>query len=516
MSEETKDKPQEAEAQSPVEGADAEVQGPVEAADAEAQSPVEAADAEAPDQQAESKLPENKVTIEDAGTLKKKITIEIPRERIDAKYEEMFGELGRTAQVPGFRVGRAPRRLIEKRFGKEVSEDVRNAVVGDALGPSLEDKQLKVIGEPDIKLDEIELPEEGEMTFTFEVEVAPELELPEYKGLEIRRPAVEVTEQRLEEAMTSWLRGYGRLRPVDSPIQADDLIVANIEIKGEGIEQALPNTELRVAPAEVEGIPLEDVPKALLGKKVGDTCRMKTRVPSAHPNESWRDKEVTITFAPQEVKRLELPELDEDLARQAGFASPEELRQAVRQNLQAKLVSEQKRSMRDQVCQHLLANTKLEVPAGVASRQAARLLARRYVDLLMRGVPRDQIEQNAQRLEAAAAEQAQQDLKLTFILAKLAETEEVTVEDGEVNARIAQIAREQKRRPERLRQELSNEGTLDHLVTAIREEKTIEKVLESAKITKEPAEGAAPAAEARKPRRSRAAGKQKKPTSSKK
>ena len=79
MSEETKDKPQEAEAQSPVEGADAEVQGPVEAADAEAQSPVEAADAEAPDQQAESKLPENKVTIEDAGTLKKKITIEIPR-----------------------------------------------------------------------------------------------------------------------------------------------------------------------------------------------------------------------------------------------------------------------------------------------------------------------------------------------------------------------------------------------------------------------------------------------------
>ena len=440
--EETKDQPQEAEAQGPV---------------------------------------EKKVTIEDAGTLKKMVTIEIPRERIDAKYQEMFGELGRSAQVPGFRVGHAPRRLIEKRFGKEVTEDVRNAVVGEALGPSLEDQQLKVIGEPDIKLDEIELPEEGGMSFTFEVEVAPEFELPDYKGLEIRRPAAEVTDQRLKEAMTSSLRGYGRLRPVNSPIQADDVIVANIEIKGEGVEQSLPNAELRVAPAQVEGIPLEDLPKALLGKKVGDTCQMKTTVPSAHPNESWRDKELTITFAPQKVKRLEVPKLDENLARQAGFGSPDELREAVRQNLRVRLIS----------------------------RHATRLLSRRYVDLLMRGVPREQIEQNAQKLEVAAAEQAQEDLKLTFLLAKLAETEEVTVEDGEINDRIAQIARHRIRR------------ALGSPSSAIRDETAIDQVRETAKITDEPAEGAAPATKApatkaRKPGRSGGAGKKKKSTSSKK
>jgi trigger factor len=460
---------------------------------------------------AETHLPENKLTVEDAGTLKKKVTVQVPRERVDAKFDEMFGELRQSAAVPGFRVGRAPRRLIEKRFGKEVAEDVRNALVGEAVGSALEKQDLKVIGQPDIKLDEIKLPEEGEFSFDFEVEVAPDFELPEYKGIEIRRPPAEVTDERVEEALTSYLRSAGRLRPTDSAAEAGDVVVANISITGDGVEHSLRNSELRVAPAQVEGIPLEDLPQALLGSKAGQSASLKAKVPSAHPNEAWRDKEVTISFELQEVKRLELPELDEELARQAGFASVEELRQAVAANLQSRLAAEQQRAMRDQVCAHLLENASFDVPEGVASRHAARLLARRYVDLMLRGVPREQIEQNMEQLEAAAGEQATRDLKLTFVLSKLAEAEGVEVEDGEVNARIAQIARQQKRRPERFRQELTNEGTLDHLVTAIREEKAIEKVLASAKIADaaegdEPAEAKAPQAKAK-----RAAPRKKKP-----
>ncbi len=86
----------------------------------------------------QSDLPEIGVDVEEIGTLKKKVTVKVPRGRIDAKYEEMFGELGRTAQVPGFRIGRAPRKLIEKRFGKEISRDVRNAVIGESLDDAVE------------------------------------------------------------------------------------------------------------------------------------------------------------------------------------------------------------------------------------------------------------------------------------------------------------------------------------------------------------------------------------------
>ena len=276
------------------------------------------------------------------------------------------------------------------------------------------------------------------------------------------------------------------------------MVVANVTVTGDGIDFQAPNLELRVAPAQIEGIPVEDLPKALAGNKAGDTCTMKTKVPSGHPNESWRDKDVTLTLAVQEIKRLEAPELDEDLARQASFGSVEELRETFRSNLEVRVAAEQVRSMHGQVKTYFLEQTDFDVPEGVASRHASRLLARRYVDLLIQGVSREQLDENIQELEAAAASQAAQETKLSFILDKLIEAEGIEVSDAEVNARIAQIARRQRRRPERLRQELSNEGALDHLTTAIREEKAIDKVLESAKIVEAPAEAAPAKADAAK------------------
>lgn len=430
----------------------------------------------------EHKLPEDKITVEDAGTLKKKVTVQVDRRKIDAKFNEMFGELGRTAQVPGFRIGHAPRRLIEKRFGKEVADDVRNAILGEAIGKALEDAEFKPLGEPDIKLDEIELPDSGDLTFDFEMEVAPEFDLPDYKGIEITRPVIEITEERIEEALTAHRRRLGRLKPIDAAAQADDLVVADVTIAGDGIDHRESNLELRVAPAQVEGIILEDLPEILSGKKTGDSPSVKATIPAAHPNEEWREKEVTVTFDIQEVKRLELPELNEDFARREGFDSLDELRETMGDNLRARVSIEQRRAMRSQVRNFLMENTDFDLPEGLAQRHAERLLTRRYIDLMNRGVPRDRIDQNLQELRAAASEQAVTELKLSFILADLAEAEGIEVDDGEINARIAQIAAQYNRRPERLRQEMKNDGSLEHLATAIVEEKAIEKVLESANI----------------------------------
>ncbi len=430
----------------------------------------------------EPKLPDNTVTTEDVGTLKKKVTIQVPRETIDAKFDEMFGELNRTAQVPGFRIGHAPRRLIEKRFGKDVADDVRNAIVGEALSDVLENADFKTIGEPEIKLDEIELPEKDDMTFDFEVEVMPEFDLPEYKGIEIKRPAVEITDEHVEQFLNNYRQRYGRLKPTDTPAEDGDLIIADVKVTGDGIDQDQPNAELRVAPAQIEGIIVEDLPKVLAGKKIGDCPSVKATVPAAHPNEDWREKEVTITFDIKEIKRLELPELNEEFAKQEGFDSLDEMREAFRERFQARAPFEQQRAMEDQVRGFLIENTSFDLPEGLSQRYASRLLMRRSVELMNSGVPKEQITQNLQELQAAATEQAAGELKLSFILGKLAEAEEIEVGEGEINARVAQIAAQYNRRPERLRHELESEGKLDHLVTAIIEEKAIAKVLEQANI----------------------------------
>jgi len=443
---------------------------------------VSSAEPEAGAKLAEDGLPKNSVAVEDVGTLRKKVTVEVPRERIDAKFNELFGELLQTAMVPGFRRGRAPRRLIEKRFGKEVAEDVRNSLVGEAVGAALEEVDFRPIGEPELDLEEIKLPEDGPLVFDFHIEAAPEFELPDYKGIKVRRPVVEVTDEMVERLASDSREQFGTLRPVEGPIEAGDVIVAEVAIAGEGIDQQLGSRELRVAPAEIEGIPLEDLPASLTGKRVGKKCTVKTTVPSAHPREEWRGKEVTVTFAIQEVKRLELPELDDDYARSVGFADLEDMRRALRETLQSQLAERQARAMADQVRNFLLENTELEIPEGLGKRMAARLLQRRVVLLMLNGVPRDEIERNLDQIEKEAVEDANRELKLAFIMAKLAEVEGIEVTEDEVNAHIAEMARRQRRRPERLRQDLEADGTLGELRVAIRERKAIERVLESAEI----------------------------------
>ncbi len=433
--------------------------------------------------EAEGILPPESVKVEEIGTLKKKVTVTVPADKISTKRQEMFGELSQTAQVPGFRIGHAPQRLIEKRFRREVGEDVRNALVGQSLGEAIEQADLKVLGEPELNLQEIELPEKGDLEYSFEAEVAPEFDLPETKGIKVERRVLEVNEERINERVEQYRQMTSRYEVTDKAAAEGDAITADVRISGEGInETQIKEVSLRVAPGQVEGIPLVDLGKALTGKKVGQTASLTVKVPEAHPNESWRGKDAEIELEISQVRQRILPEANDELARSFGFESIADLRERVGKNLQSQVAGETRRSMRDQISEYLLDNIEFDLPEGVVSRYTVTVLRRRYVDLLYRGVPREKIDENLTQLQAAASEEAKRNLKLSFILDKVGDVEKIEVSEGEVNARIAEMAARANRRPERFRQELANDGTLQHVEDSIRDEKALEKLLENAQI----------------------------------
>jgi trigger factor len=448
---------------------------------------------EAPDAAAEDKHP-IEVDVEDAGTLRKKVTVTVPQGRIESKFDEMFGELANTAQVPGFRIGRAPRRLIEKRFGKEVRQDVRNAVIGESLGDALQKADLKTLGEPEIDLEKIELPETGDLSFGFEVEIEPEFELPELKDISVTKQALEVTDQHVDEYVVQLRQMQARHEDSDAPADEGDQVLAGTKVTVDD----LPPVErhgvtLRVAAGQVEGLPLVDLGKELAGKKAGDTAKLTMTVPDAHPNEEWRGKEATVEITVSQVRKRVLPEVNDEFAAGAGFDNLAEMREYLAGRMRTQLVSEIQRDLRSQICRYLIENTSFDAPEGVARRHTTTLLQRRYIELLQRGVPREQIDERLTELQAAAAQQAQTDLKLQFILNRIAEAEEVEVNDAEVNARVAQIAQAYNRRPERLRQELEQDGTLSQVESSLREEKVLDKLLEQADVTEaKPEEKAEP------------------------
>jgi trigger factor len=432
-------------------------------------------------------LPPIAVAVEDSGTLKKKIAVTVPRARIDAKFEEMFGELATTALVPGFRIGHAPRKLIEKRFGKDVSQDVRNGLVGESLGEAMEKSGLKTIGEPAIDLEKIELPEAGDLNYSYEVEIAPEFQLPALEGIEVTRPRLKATRADADAYIEQYRRSRARHEATDEPAAPGDVVTAGAKITGEGIEPLeKPGLTLRVAPGQIEGLPLVDLGEALAGKKAGDTATLTLTVPDAHPNESWRGKKAQVEINVSQVRRTVLPEFNQALCDELGFASTEQFQESIQRHLAEQVERQTQQSLFDQVVEYLLKSTQFEVPEGVAARHAREVLARRYLELLRAGIPTEKIDENLAQLQAHAAEQARTSLKVSFILAKVAEQYKLQVEPGEVNARIAEMAARSGRRPERLRQELEQQGSLESLQTSMLEEKAVQSLLAAAKITDAP------------------------------
>ncbi|MCK5113943.1 MAG: trigger factor [Phycisphaerae bacterium] len=437
---------------------------------------------EATEDQQEDNFTKNTVEVEDCGTLKKKITVTIYRDKIDAKRDEMFGELGTSAQVPGFRIGRAPKRLLEKRFGKEVSQDVRNSLIGESVGEAIEESELKTLGEPDIKLDEIELPDTGDLSFSFEVEVAPEFDLPELKGIEVKKVVSEVDDAKVDEYIQNLREGRASYEKTDEAAAEGDGIIAAAKITGDGIEFETPRVHLRVAPGAVEGLPLVDLAKDLAGKKVGDVVTVKVTAPEVHANEDWKGKELSVELTVHEVSRRTLPEVDDAFVSTIGFETMKEFRDFIAARLNEQVESQTKQNMRQQICDHLLKSTDFELPAGVAARHTHSILQRQFVNLMQHGIPREKIEENQAELLASAEEQAKNDLKLSFILGNILEDMDVKVTDDEINSRIASMAMQQGRRPERMRQELAADGTIRQIAISIQEEKAIDKLLEDAKV----------------------------------
>ncbi len=202
-----------------------------------------------------------------------------------------------------------------------------------------------------------------------------------------------------------------------------------------------------------------------------------------HAQESLRGKNVNITLDVKQVRHQHLPEVNEEFATMLGFENLEELKKDLRERLVVQLEQETKGAMAQQVYSHLLKAVNLELPINLSQRQMNSVLRRRATEMLNKGIPESDIVQHLDELKISSAQQAQVDLKLFFIMSKLAEKYEIKVNEAEVNTRIASIAEQYGRRPERFRHDLERNNQIEQIYLQVRDNKVVDKILEKAKIT---------------------------------
>jgi trigger factor len=436
------------------------------------------------EQQEETKV-KNTVTIEQAGPCRKKIIVEIPKETITKATDEQYETLRKEALVPGFRKGRAPRRLLEKRFGKDAGETVKLKLLADASDAAIKESKLAILREPDIKYEKIELPAEGPMKFDFEVEVRPEFELPSLEGIPVEKPKAEVTDGHIDREIEMLRKYAGVWTPKDEgKVEAEDQVVADVMLNIEGQEQKLDNIEIHVKPNSFVGeIPVEKLDDVLVGAKTGDTQTVEVAVPKTYFKEDLRGKKVDMRITVKDIKWLKPAELNEDFIRKCGSANEEELRKTIRERLQSRLENQVKSAMAEQIYKYLLDKISFDLPLDVAGDQAVSLLRRQYVNLMMQGIPREQIDEHIEQLKASSEQQAQQQLKVFFIMDKVADKLGIKTTEEEINGHIAKLATQKHIRPERMKEEMERDGSLEQFKLEVREQKCVTKLLESAKIT---------------------------------
>ena len=430
-------------------------------------------------------LPPATFTIESMGAAKKKIKIEIPAERIAAKIKEAYGELTRDAVLPGFRRGRAPKRLIEKRFGGDLKNTVKQQLVAEAYEKAVEENKLDAIGEPEVDLTKVELPESGPMTVSVEVEVTPEFDLPTLEKIEVKKPKLEANEERLGLAIENLRKYFGNWHDSTGPVKDGDTITADIKVSGEdgAVIAEQPQVSMQPKAGSIFGIKFDDLGEKLTAASVGDTVTLEGTLPADHGDEKLRGKKVTIAIAIKSAKHQHLPEVNVEFAKMLGFDDLDGLKKDLTERLVTQLAEETKGAMAQQVYRYLLNNTKLELPAKLSQRQMGNVLRRRATEMMSKGVPEAEIVQHIDELRISSAQQAAVDLRLFFVMSRLAEMFAVEVNDEEVNARIAAIAAQYGRRPEKLKTQMAQSGQIEQLFLQIRDGKVVEKILETAVIT---------------------------------
>ncbi|MHC4324300.1 MAG: trigger factor, partial [Planctomycetota bacterium] len=378
------------------------------------EEPAEQTGSEQPEAQKQEETPGPKdiVTIEEAGPCKKKITIEIVQEKIKKAIDKQYEELGKEAIVPGFRKGRAPRRLLEKRFGKETTEQIKLTLLSDASKSAIEDNDLQILGEPDIDVENIELPAEGPLKFDFEVEVRPEFELPQLEGIPVTKTKLEVTEEQIDREIEQIQRWSGVWTPRDEgSVEIEDQIIADAVLKIEGIEEEekLDNVEIYVRQNGFVGaIPVEKLDEMLLGAKAGDTKEISVDVPKTFFREEYRGKKVDIRIDVKDIKWLKPAEIDDNFLKRYEVEDKEELREKIRDTLHSRLEAQGRTEMTEQIYKYLLDKTDFDLPMDVVAEQASSVLQRQYTNLLMRGLSREQIGEQLEQLQAGSEQQAQQ------------------------------------------------------------------------------------------------------------
>jgi len=433
-----------------------------------------------------------KVEMSDVGPCKVKLRIEVAAERVHEEIEHKYVELNESVALPGFRQGKAPRPLLEKKFGKALLDDLKFELLNRSFEEAKAEKELEPVGNPDIAEPE-KLAVEDNKPFAYEltIETRPKVEVKSYEGLKVKKPKVTVEEKDVEAVLKGYQESKADLVPVeDGTAKEGDQIIADLTLLlgDKTIDTAENNALFLTDDISFYGVELKDYPKAVSGKKVGESVDFPVKLPPNFPEKAHADKDAVVRTLLKSVKRKKLPEVDAEFAKKHfDMDTVDELKADIRKKILKEKEEAAQAEMGRALVDELVVQNDFPMPEGLIASGAEEALQRLQVDLTMKGLPEEEIQKTLEKERTSSKENMAKALKAHFILEHLAAKEKIFVTEEQVEDRVARIAAQYGRWPHEMKAYLEERGLLAQLRRSMREELVREFLLSKAVIEEEKA-----------------------------
>lgn len=425
------------------------------------------------------------VKVNKPGACERHVIVTVPRKDVDRYFKKAFDELGPKAEMPGFRVGKAPRKLLESRFREQITEQVKSSLVMDSLQQVTEGGEFSAISEPDMDYGAVEIPKSGDFTFEFKIEVRPEFDTPNWKGLTLSRPVHEITDKDADEQLSKTLTRFSEGEAVDGEAEVGDTLLVDITFTYEGKllskieeEKIVLRNKLSLADAVIEGFD-----SVMVGVREGESRTTTVKISDSSSNEELKGKSVDVEINVIEIRRLSVDDLRESALKDLGFDDVKELREFVRSELAKQQIYFQQQEIRKQVTSILTKDAAWEMPAEMVNRQTNRELQRQALELQRSGFSEDDIKSYLNMGRRNARDMTIAALREHFVLEKIAEDLKIEPTSEDYDKEIDLIAENSSSNPRKVRARLEKTGQMDALRNQIIERIVIELVTEEATVT---------------------------------
>ncbi len=422
------------------------------------------------------------VDIKDIGPCKKHITVTVERSAIDGIFDKKYKELVGDSWIPGFRPGKAPRQIVTRKFKKDVHDQVKGEVLLASLEQLAEEHDVAPLSAPNLNPTKINIPDKGDFVYEFDVEVRPHFDLPNYKGLKLKRPTREIVEADVDEEMKRLMANDGQLIPKDGPADKGDFVIVDMTTTfGNNKVGEAQEITLRVD----DSLSFKDgvAPKfgeQMIGAKAGEKRTVDIAMTDAVADNRLKGQTVQAVFEVKDVKSLRLPELDDLFLEKYQSKSVDQLRERIFVALRRRLEYSQRQSAREQVLNLITASATWELPQDMLLRQARKTLARRVMEMRESGMPEEEIQGRERLLQRDVLASTAQALKEHFVLQKVAEQEKLDIEQVEIDDEIERIAATYNESPRRIRAQFEREDLIETLAAQLIERKALDLILDSA------------------------------------